>query len=84
MPNEIGLTVREVARRYRVGPDKVRRWIKAGELFAINTADVLCGKPRYVVTADALQRFEAGRAVADPPKPQRRRRQTVMTDYYPD
>jgi hypothetical protein len=79
-----GLTVRDVARRYRVGEDKVRAWIKIGELVAINTAATLCGKPRYVVTVEALQRFEARRAVCPPPKPKWRRRQSDVKDYYPD
>ncbi len=41
--SEPGLTVRDVACRYRVGEDKVRGWIARGELRAINTAKVLCG-----------------------------------------
>ena len=32
-----GLTVADVARRYRVSPDKVRGWIARGELIAINS-----------------------------------------------
>jgi hypothetical protein len=79
-----GLTVRDVALRYRVGEDKVRRWIKAGELAAINTAATLCGKPRYVVTVEAIKRFDARRTVCPPPKTERRRRQSGVTDYYPD
>ena len=44
-----GLTVADVARRYRVGEDKVRAWIRGGELKALNTAMSGCGKPRFVV-----------------------------------
>ena len=36
-----GLTTRDVARRYRVGQDKVRKWIARGELVAVNTATAL-------------------------------------------
>jgi transposase len=79
-----GLTVRDVARRYRVGEDKVRAWIARGELKAINTAAVLCGRPRWVVPVDALAEFERRRAGGPPPKPQRRRRQPAPIDYYPD
>jgi excisionase family DNA binding protein len=79
-----GLTVRDVARRYRCSPDKVRRWIAAGELKAVNTADALCGRPRWVVPADALAAFERRRSPAAPPKPGRRRKRTVSIDYYPD
>jgi hypothetical protein len=80
-----GLTVRDVARRYRVGEDKVRAWIARGELAAVNTAAVLCGRPRYVVTPEALAAFERGRAAAEP-KPTRRRRprRPGVVDYYPD
>ena len=79
--DQMGYTVPDVARRYRVGEDKVRAWIKAGELPAINTAATLCAKPRYVVTADALKQFELRRAVGPVPKPRRRHREV---DYYPD
>ena len=82
--SERGLTVADVAKRYRVSPDKVRRWIVRGELAAINTAAVLCGKPRWVITADALVAFERRRASAPPPKPPRRRRRRDVIDYYPD
>ncbi len=79
-----GMTVREVARRYRVSPDKVRLWVKRGELAAINTATVLCGRPQLRITAEALAAFERSRSAGPPPKPARRRRRAVQVDYYPD
>jgi hypothetical protein len=80
-----GYTVRDVARRYRVAEDKVRGWIRRGELAAVNTAAVLCGKPRWVITPEALARFEAGRQAQTPPRPApRRRRAPQMIDYFPD
>jgi hypothetical protein len=79
-----GYTVADVARRYRVSPDKVRIWIRRGELPAINTAAALCGRARWVITPDALAAFERGRATAPPPKPSRRRRREEGYDYYPD
>jgi hypothetical protein len=86
MPSELpqGYTVRDLARRYRVSEDKVRGWIKRGELVAINTSAAACGKPRFVVLPDALERFERGRAAAEPPRPRRRRRPSVVVDYFPD
>lgn len=80
-----GLTVSDLAKRFRVSPDKVRNWIKRGDLSAINTADRRCGRPRFVVTVDALAAFERGRQAATPaaPKPSRRKRITGI-DYYPD
>jgi hypothetical protein len=79
-----GYTTADIARRYRVGEDKVRRWITSGELPAINTSSARCGRPRYVVTADALAAFEAGRSASPPPKQNLRRRRVATIDYYPD
>jgi transposase len=77
-------TVREVARRYRVSPDKVRRWIERGELRAVNTATVLCRRPRWVITPDALAAFERRRVGGLLSERPRRRRTTNLVDYYPD
>jgi excisionase family DNA binding protein len=79
-----GLTVREVARRYRVGEDKVRNWIARGELKALNTAAALCGRPRWVITPEALAAFEKLRTGGPAPKPTRRRRRMGAIDFYPD
>ena len=79
-----GLTVREVSQRYRISPDKVRALINRGELAAINTAAVLCGKPRWVILPEALERFEAGRVAATPSRPVKRPRRRTAVDYYPD
>jgi hypothetical protein len=86
VPAEIaaGLTVADVARRYRVGPDRVRAWIARGELAAINTRDVRCGRPRWVVTVEALTAFERGRQATTPAPHPKRRKRTVAVDYYPD
>src|SRR5262249_33615575 len=79
-----GLTVEDVAQRYRVSGDKVRRWIATGEISAVNTASALCGPPRWIVTQEALAAFERRRAGGPPPKPPRRRRRTAAIDFYPD
>jgi transposase len=80
-----GLTVADVARRYRVSPDKVRQWIKRGELSAINAATALCGKPRWVVPPESLVQFERRRRSEQPaPHTRRRRKRTGEVDYYPD
>jgi hypothetical protein len=81
---ESGLTVADVARRYRVGEDKVRGWIARGELAAINTATALCGRPRWVILADALAAFEKRRASGPTPKPPRRKRNPTEIDFFPD
>jgi hypothetical protein len=80
-----GLTVGDVAARYRVSQDKIRRWIRNGDILAVNTASVLCGKPRFVVLPEALAEFEERRAAAVPPKPpSRRRKRSDFIDFYPD
>ncbi len=81
--NQTGYTVADVARRYRVGEDKVRGWIARRELAAVNVATTLCGRPQYRVTPEALAEFEGRRAAAPPPAPPRRRRRTTAHDYYP-
>jgi excisionase family DNA binding protein len=79
-----GMTVSDVARRLRVGEDKIRAWIRRGELAAINTASSLCVRPQLRITPEALAVFERRRTAGPPPKPQRRRRQSATKDYYPD
>ena len=80
----VGLTTYDVARCFRVGTDTVRGWIQRGELRAINTAKIKCGKPRWVVTPEALAEFERRRqgGPAEKPKPRRKRR-TELIDFYP-
>jgi hypothetical protein len=78
------LTVLDVARRYRVSPDKIRLWISKGELSAINTAAALCGKPRWVILPHALIAFERSRSGGPPPKLAKRKRRTCAVDYFPD
>jgi hypothetical protein len=79
-----GYTVADVAARYRVSPDKVRAWVRRGELAAVNVASLLCGRPQLRITPEALAAFERGRSATPPPKPPRRRRQQGWKDYFPD
>jgi excisionase family DNA binding protein len=80
-----GFTVADVAARFRVSADKVRAWIRRGELRATNTADRRCRRPRFVISPSALADFERRRAATTPesPKPPRRKR-TNAVDFYPD
>jgi hypothetical protein len=80
-----GLTVADLARRFRVGPDKIRAWIQRGELRAVNTASALCGRPRWVVLPDALAAFERKRSSGPLEKPRKQtRKKTGSIDFYPD
>jgi hypothetical protein len=84
-PTPAGLTVRDAARRYRIGEAKVRALIARGELRAVNTALLACQKPRWVIPPEALAEFEGMRAGAPTPQaPRRRRRPAQQTDFYPD
>jgi hypothetical protein len=83
-PTPRGYTTADIARRFRVSEDRVRGWISRGELFAINTSDARCKRPRYVVPPDALERFERGRAAAQPKPAPRRRHKPAMIDFFPD
>jgi hypothetical protein len=79
-----GYTPNELARLLRVSPDRVRGWIMSGELQALNTATVCCGKPRYVILPYHLAAFEQSRRASEPPRPPRKRRRPAAVDYYPD
>ena len=78
-----GLTTGELARYLRIGPDRVRAMIAAGELGAINTAAARCGRPRYVVLPEHLAAWVRQRAAGPLPKPARHKRRTTIVDYYP-
>jgi excisionase family DNA binding protein len=79
-----GYTIRQVARRYRVGKDTVAGWVARGELKALNIARHRCGKRRFVITPEAMAEFERARQAGPPPKAPRRRKQTSFVDYFPD
>ncbi len=77
-------TSNELARVLRVSPDRVRGWIRSGELQAINVAAVRCGRPKFVVLPSHLAAFEASHQAAEPEPAPRRRRPADVEDFYPD
>jgi excisionase family DNA binding protein len=80
-----GHTPQELARLLRVSPDKVRTWIRTGELPAVDVAAVRCGRPRYVVLPEQLATFLTGRTPGPPvPRARRQRRRPGLKDYYHD
>jgi hypothetical protein len=86
MPAETapGWTVTDIARRHRVSPDRVRRWIATGQLRAFNRRDTRAGRPSWVVPPEALAEFERGRQAAAPNPPKSKRRKRIgLVDFFP-
>jgi hypothetical protein len=78
-----GYTTADAAKLLRVSEEKIRKWIKSGQLAALDTAEPNSRKPRFVILPDAIERFAAARSPALPPKPTRRKRRTEEVDYFP-
>ena len=83
MPDH-GLTVSDIAARYRVSAERVRGWIASGQLRALNRRER--GKrPSFVVLPGDLITFERSRTISPPAAtPARRKKQIKLVDYYPD
>ena len=78
-----GWTPNELAKVLRVSPDKIRSWIKKGELTALNTAGPR-ERPRFIILPDDLEAFKRRRRVAtDAAKPPKRRRPASQIDFFP-
>jgi len=75
-----GYSVADLCRRWKVGPDKIRGFLRRGELVGVNVAANLSGRPQWRITAESVERFERRRSSAPPPKPPRRKR-TDEVDY---
>jgi len=78
------LTVKELAEHFRVGEGTVLRWIRSGELRAVNVGRRPgAKKPRWRITPEALETFELVRTHNAPPPPtRRRRRQAEVVEFY--
>jgi hypothetical protein len=72
-----------LCRRWKVGADKIRGFVRRGELVAVNVAANLSGRPQWRITAGSVERFEVRRSSVPAPKPQRRRRRPQVIDFYP-
>ena len=73
----------ELAKLYRVKPDKILALIRAGELRAVDLRSPDSTRPRWRIPADAIVEFENRRSATPPPKPtRRRRRQADVTEYF--
>lgn len=78
------LSVRDVCERYGVSTDTVLGWIRSGELRAVNVSRRPGSRrPRWRVSATALEAFEALRAVAAiRPRPRRAKRPGDVIEFY--
>lgn len=77
------LTIGEVARHLRVSRDTVERWIRNGNLRAVNvgTRSTLVSHRRcWRVSAESLEAFLEGRTSSPPPPPSQRVRFESQTD----
>jgi hypothetical protein len=79
-----GFTVAGLCRRWKVGPDKIRGFLRRGELVGVNVAANLSGRPLWRISVEEVERFEQRRSSAPTPKPQRRRKRSYAIDYYSD
>ncbi len=81
------VTPPELAAIWGVGPAKVLRLIRSGELRAINLATRGCKRPRYAVDLEDVAAFERARAVVPLSEVnatrQLRRRSQTTKDYFP-
>lgn len=68
-----------------VTPEKIIALIKRGEIEASNLTLDPHGRPRWVITPEAVQRFLAARRAIPPtPRQKRRRKATDEVDYLSD
>lgn len=75
--------VREVRERYGVGEHTVLKWIRGGELKAIDVSRTPGGKPKWRITEQALAEFEALRTPTPPlPRAARRKRTADVVEFY--
>lgn len=75
------LTPRKAARYFGVSIDRLRGWIKRGELRATRISDTTMGKQRVVISPAAIAEFEAARATSPPKATQRLPK---LPDFFPD
>jgi hypothetical protein len=78
-----GYTVRDLAKRWRVGVAKVLGFLRRGELVGINLAGNLAAKPQWRITPEAVAAFEKRRTSAPTPKARKQRRRPEVIDFFP-
>ena len=78
------VTPPELAKRWRVKPERVIGWIKSGELRAFDVSSRPgVGKPRYRIPQDAIIEFENRRSAAQVKTTRRMRQQPAdVIEYF--
>jgi hypothetical protein len=71
------LTPPQLAAQMGIDPGKVLLWIQRGDLAAVNCASLPTGRPRWRISAEALQDFERRRSARPTPRQPRRRRRAM-------
>jgi excisionase family DNA binding protein len=81
--NEAFLSPPQIARRLRVKPSKVIRWIRTGELTAVDVSQKRGGRPRWRIAVEEFERFLQARSSRKPTHaPRRRKRQLAITEFF--
>lgn len=75
-------TPRQYADKWRVDPETVLRWIKRGELVAVDVSAGNRKKPRWRISQEAAAAFEARRSSRPTPKPARVRRNLPVVKQF--
>jgi len=78
------LSVRDLCERYGVSAHTVLSWIRSGELRAVNVGRRPgARKPRWRISAQALEAFEQLRTPAPPtPRARRKKRPADVIEFY--
>jgi hypothetical protein len=64
-----------------VHPDKIRSWIEAGELAAVDLAATRGRRPLYRISAEALKQFLERRQVLPRARPARSQKERLPDDF---
>jgi hypothetical protein len=62
-----GFSVADLCRRWRVGADKVRGFLRRGELVGVNQAISAQARPQWRITVESVEAFEHRRTSVPPP-----------------
>jgi excisionase family DNA binding protein len=75
----------QLAKRLGVDSDKVLRWIRSGQLVAVDMVTTQGGRPRYRISLEEVLAFEKRRTVSKPPSPSPRKKppkQDGIIEFY--